>query len=106
MAFQDAAKKASPVILEPIMKIEVIIPVDFFGDVIGDLSSRRGRIEETEDRLNLKVIHGKIPLGEMFGYATGLRSITEGRGNFSMEFDYYEEVPQNITDEIIKGIKK
>ena len=106
MAFQDAAKKASPVILEPIMKIEVIIPVDFFGDVIGDLSSRRGRIEETEDRLNLKVIHGKVPLGEMFGYATGLRSITEGRGNFSMEFDYYEEVPQNITDEIIKGIKK
>jgi elongation factor G len=106
MAFQEGAKKSSPVLLEPIMRIEVTIPVDFFGDVIGDLSSRRGRIEETEDRLNVKLIHGKIPLGEMFGYATGLRSITEGRGNFSMEFNHYEEVPQNIADEITKGTKK
>lgn len=106
MAFQEASKKANPVLLEPIMKIEVIIPTDFFGDVIGDLSSRRGRIEETEDRLNMKIVHAKVPLSEMFGYATGLRSITEGRGNFSMEFDYYAEVPQSIAEEIIKGGRK
>ncbi|MDD3728780.1 MAG: elongation factor G [Candidatus Pacebacteria bacterium] len=106
MAFQEASKKANPVLLEPIMKIEVIIPTDFFGDVIGDLSSRRGRIEETEDRLNMKIVHARVPLSEMFGYATGLRSITEGRGNFSMEFDYYAEVPQSIAEEIIKGGRK
>ncbi len=103
MAFQDGAKRANPILLEPVMKIEVSIPVEFFGDVVGELSSRRGRIEETEDRLNLKIIHAKVPLGEMFGYATGLRSITEGRGNFSMEFDHYEEAPSNITETIVKG---
>lgn len=106
MAFQDAAKKAKPVILEPIMKLEVIIPSDFFGDTIGDLSSRRGRIEETNDRLNLKVIDAKVPLSEMFGYSTALRSLTEGRGNFTMEFDHYDEVPSNIAQEIIDGKRK
>jgi len=106
IAFQAAAKKAKPVLLEPIMKLEVIVPSEFFGDTIGDLSSRRGRIEETKDRLNLKVIDAKVPLSEMFGYATGLRSLTEGRGTFTMEFDTYKEVPQNIAQEIMEGKRK
>ena len=88
------------------MKLEVIVPSEFFGDSIGDLSARRGRIEETKDRLNLKVIDAKIPLAEMFGYATALRSLTEGRGTFTMEFDHYEEVPQNIAQEIIEGKRR
>ena len=103
MALQSAAKRAQAYLLEPIMKLEVVIPEEFFGDVIGDLSSRRGKIEETEDRLNTKVISAKIPLSEMFGYATALRSLTQGRGNFTMEFDDYEEIPANITQEIIEG---
>jgi len=106
MAFQEVCKKAKPILLEPIMKLEVVIPAEFFGDVIGDLSARRGRIEETADRLNLKIISAKIPLVEMFGYATSLRSLTEGRGTFTMEFDCYETVPQNIVQEIIEGKKK
>lgn len=106
MAFQAATKKAKPVILEPIMKMEVIVPADFFGDTVGDLSSRRGRIEETKDRLNLKVIDAKVPLSEVFGYATSLRSLTEGRGNFTMEFNSYEEVPSNIAQEIIEGKRR
>ncbi|RLF03187.1 MAG: elongation factor G [Thermoprotei archaeon] len=106
IAFQDAAKKATPVLLEPIMKLEVVVPTEFFGDAIGDLSARRGRIEETKDRLNLKVIDAKVPLAEMFGYATSLRSLTEGRGTFTMEFDCYKEVPQNIAQEIIEGKRR
>ena len=106
MAFQGAAKKAKAVLLEPIMRLEVIIPEEFFGDTIGDLSSRRGKIEETKDRLNLKIIDAKVPLSEMFGYTTVLRSLTEGRGNFTMEFDNYEEVPSNIAQEIIEGKRK
>jgi len=106
MAFQEAAKRAKPIILEPIMKLEVIVPSGFFGDTIGDLSSRRGRIEETNDRLNLKVIDSKVPLSEMFGYSTAIRSLTEGRGTFTMEFDHYEEVPANIAQEIIEGKRK
>ena len=106
IALQQAAKKAKPILLEPIMKLEVISPADFFGDVIGDLSARRGKIEETKDRLNLKVIDVKVPLSEMFGYATSLRSLTEGRGTFTMEFDHYEEVPQNIAQEIIEGKRR
>ncbi|MFH1036869.1 MAG: elongation factor G [Patescibacteria group bacterium] len=106
MALQEAAKRAKPVLLEPIMKLEVIVPEEFFGDAIGDLSSRRGKIEETKDRLNLKVIDVKVPLSEMFGYATALRSLTEGRGTFTMEFDHYEEVPPNITQEIVEGKRK
>jgi len=103
MALQAATKKADPVLLEPVMKVEVVIPSDFFGDVIGDLSARRGKIEETEDRLNMKIIEGTVPLSEMFGYATTLRSLTEGRGNFTMEFDHYEQVPGNIAQEIVEG---
>jgi len=106
MAFQEAAKRAEPVLLEPIMKLEVVVPSEFLGDVVGDLSSRRGRIEETKERLNMKVIDAKVPLAEMFGYATTLRSLTEGRGTFTMEFDHYEEVPSNIAQEIIEGKRK
>ena len=106
IAFQEAAKKAKPIILEPIMKIEVVVPEEFFGDTIGDLSSRRGKIEETKDRTGLKVIDAKVPLSEMFGYATSIRSLTEGRGTFTMEFDAYEEVPQNIAQEIIDGKRR
>jgi len=106
MAFQSAAKKAKPVLLEPVMKLEVVIPSDFFGDVIGDLSARRGKIEQTEDRLQMKVIDAKVPLAEMFGYATALRSLTEGRGTFTMEFDHYDEVPGNIAQEIVDGKRR
>ena len=106
MALKEAARRAKLILLEPIMKLEVIVPSEFFGDSIGDLSARRGRIEETKDRLNLKVIDAKIPLAEMFGYATALRSLTEGRGTFTMEFDHYEEVPQNIVQEIIEGKRR
>jgi len=106
VALQGASKKAKPILLEPIMRLEVIVPSEFFGDTIGDLSARRGKIEETKDRLNLKVIDAKVPLAEMFGYATALRSLTEGRGTFTMEFDHYEEVPNNIAQEIIEGKRK
>ena len=106
MAFQEAAKKAEPTILEPIMKLEVVAPADFFGDIIGDLSARRGKIEETFDRLQMKVINAKMPLAEMFGYATSLRSLTEGRGIFTMEFSSYEEAPANIIQEIIEGKRR
>jgi len=105
-AVQEAAKRAKLVLLEPIMKLEVITPPDFFGDVIADLSARRGKIEETKDRANLKVIDAQVPLAEMFGYATALRSLTEGRGTFTMEFDHYEKVPDNIAQEIIEGKRK
>jgi len=93
MALQEAARRANPALLEPIMKLEVTIPQEFFGDVIGDLSSRRGRIEDTQDQMESKIIDVKVPLAEMFGYATNLRSLTQGRGTFTMEFDHYEEVP-------------
>ena len=106
IAFQEAAQRAKPVLLEPIMRLEVTIPSDFFGTVIGDLGSRRGKIEETTDRVQMKIIRAKVPLAEMFGYATTLRSLTEGRGTFTMEFDYYEEVPESITQEIIEGRNK
>ncbi len=103
MAFQAACKKATPIVLEPIMKLEASCPEEFFGDVIGDLNRRRGLIEETDDRVGLKIIKGKVPLSEMFGYATSLRSLTQGRGAFSIEFDHYERVPSNIAQEIAEG---
>ncbi len=101
MAFQAAAKKADPIILEPIMKVEVIVPEEYMGDVIGDLNSKRGRIEKMEDRSGAKVIDAMVPLAEMFGYTTTLRSMTQGRASNSMEFDHYEEVPRNVAEEII-----
>ena len=103
MALQHAAKAAKPVILEPIMKTEVITPDGFFGTVISDLSSRRGKIEETKERMDMKVIDASVPLSEMFGYATALRSLTEGRASFTMQFDRYEPVPNNVAQQIIEG---
>ncbi len=103
MALQDGAKKAKPVILEPIMKTEVITPEDFFGTVISDLNSRRGKIEETKERVGMKVLDALVPLSEMFGYATALRSLTEGRASFTMEFNKYEVVPNNVAQQIIES---
>jgi elongation factor G len=106
MAFQEAAKKASPIILEPIMKVQVIVPLEFLGDITGDLNSKRGRIEAINDRTNIKVIDAKVPLAEMFGYATTIRSMTQGRGSFSMEFEKYEQVPKGVEAQLIEGKKK
>ena len=106
MAFQKAAKSAKPVILEPVMKMEVVTPEDFFGQVISDLSSRRGQIKETSERAGMKVIDSIVPLSETFGYATSIRSLTEGRASFTMEFNSYEQVPANIAQEIIDGKRK
>ena len=100
-AFQQAVKQASPALLEPMMSLEVTVPDDSVGDVSGDLSSRRGQVEEMEDRGNLKVIKAKVPLAELFGYTTNLRSITNGRGTSTMEFSHYAEVPQNVAEEIV-----
>jgi len=101
MAFKDAFKKAKPILLEPIMKIEIVIPEEFMGEVIGNFNSRRGRIEEMRQRGNARIIRGFVPIATMFGYATDLRSLTQGRGVYTMEFSHYEEVPKNIADEII-----
>jgi elongation factor G len=105
IALQDAAKAASPIILEPIMKIQTITPADFLGDVTGDLNSKRGRIEGLSDRAMMKVTDAMVPLSEMFGYATKLRSMTQGRGSFTMEFNHYEEVPKSIEQLIVEGKK-
>ncbi len=105
LAFQESSKRAKPILLEPIMRLQVIAPMDFLGDVTGDLNAKRGRIEQITDRANIKVIDVKAPLAEMFGYATKLRSMTQGRGSFTMEFSHYEEVPANITQLIIEGKK-
>jgi elongation factor G len=101
MAFKDGCRKASPALLEPIMKVEVLVPEDFMGDVIGDLNSRRGRILNLEARAGIQVINAEVPLAEMFGYSTDLRSKTQGRANYSMEFLKYEQVPKNISEEIV-----
>ena len=102
VGFREAAKKAKPVILEPIMKVEVVTPEEFLGDVMGDLSSRRGMIKEQADRGTAKVILADVPLASMFGYATEVRSMTQGRANYSMEFGHYYKVPSNVAEEIIK----
>ncbi len=102
MGFKEGARKANPVILEPIMKVEVEIPEEYMGDVIGDLNRRRGQINSMEDRHGNKIVNAFVPLAEMFGYSTDLRSATQGRGTYAMEFDHYEEVPKNVADEIIK----
>ncbi|MDP9743504.1 elongation factor G [Peribacillus frigoritolerans] len=105
MALKNAASKCKPVILEPIMKVEVVIPEDYLGDIMGDITSRRGRVEGMEARGNTQMVKAMVPLSEMFGYATSLRSNTQGRGTFSMHFDHYEEVPKSISEEIIKKNK-
>ncbi|MBI4235314.1 elongation factor G [Candidatus Peregrinibacteria bacterium] len=101
ICFQNAVKKAGPVILEPIMSVEVLVPENYFGDVMGDISSRRGQIQESGDRGLVKFIKAIIPLANMFGYATELRSMTQGRGNYTMEFGHYDKVPVNVAEEII-----
>jgi elongation factor G len=101
MAFKKAVLQASPVLLEPVMKVEVSVPEDYLGDVMGNLNSRRGRIEGMEGRGNLQIVKGFVPLGEMFGYATDLRSRTQGRGTYSMEFSHYDELPKSMAEEII-----
>ncbi len=102
MAFKEAMQKADPVLLEPIMRVEVTMPEEYMGDVIGDMNSRRGRVEGMEDIGNGKMVRGLVPLAEMFGYATDLRSRTQGRGNYSMFFERYEPVPKNIQEKVIK----
>ncbi|MFR5265712.1 elongation factor G [Clostridium sp.] len=101
MAFKNAMAKANPVLLEPMMKVEVVVPEEYMGDVIGDINSRRGRIEGMEARNGAQVIRAFVALSEMFGYATALRSRTQGRGNYSMEFDHYEEVPKSIQEKVV-----
>ena len=105
LAIKEAAKKCNPVILEPIMKVEVVMPEEYLGDIMGDITSRRGRVEGMEARGNAQVVSAQVPLSEMFGYATSLRSSTQGRGTYSMVFDHYEEVPKSISEEIIKKNK-
>ena len=102
MALKNAYDKCKPVLLEPVMKVEVVIPDEYLGDVMGDITSRRGRLDGMEARGNAQVIRAYVPLSEMFGYATALRSNTQGRGNYSMEMDHYEQVPKSIADEVIK----
>ena len=101
IGFQAAARKADPVILEPIMKVEVVTPEQFFGDIMGDLNARRGLIQETGDRGTAKVITAEVPLSEMFGYATDMRSMTQGRASYSMEPSHYAKVPKNKAEEVI-----
>jgi elongation factor G len=105
MAFKKAARIAKPVLLEPIMAVEVVTPEDYMGDVIGDLSSRRGRVEGMEQRGNAHVVRAQVPLGEMFGYATDLRSRTQGRATYTMQFDSYQQVPESIAEEIVKRVR-
>lgn len=105
MGFKEGCRKATPVLLEPYEKVEITVPEEYMGDVIGDINSRRGRIEGMESRAGAQTIRAFVPLSEMFGYATDLRSRTQGRGNYSMEFDHYEEVPKNIAETIIAKVK-
>ena len=106
LAFKEAMQKGAPVLLEPIMKVEVSTPEDYMGDVIGDINSRRGRIEGMDDIGGGKMIRGFVPLAEMFGYATDLRSKTQGRGNYSMFFDKYEQVPKNVQEKVLSAKAK
>ena len=101
MAFKDALQKANCALLEPMMKVEVVVPDEYMGDVMGDISSRRGRVTGMDMHAGLHSIDGIVPLSEMFGYATDLRSKTQGRGTYTMQFAQYEEVPANIADKIL-----
>ena len=102
LALKEAKSKCKPVLLEPIMKVQVVVPDEYLGNVMGDITSRRGRPLGQESRGNALAIDAMVPLSEMFGYATSLRRNTQGRGNFTMVFDHYEETPRNIAEEIIK----
>ena len=103
LGFKEAMKKAGPVLMEPIMSVEVVTPEDYIGDVIGDLSSRRGRIEGMDTRMNTRLVRSFVPLAEMFGYATDLRSKTSGRATYSMQFHHYEAVSADIAEKVLKG---
>jgi elongation factor G len=105
MAFQDAAKKAKPVLLEPVMRVEVVVPKEHMGDVMGNLSSRRGQIQSQEDRGGTQIINARVPLSEMFGYATDLRSRTQGRATYSMHFDRYEQAPSHVSEEVVARVQ-
>jgi len=105
MALKEGAKRANPVLLEPIMKLEIMVPERYMGDVIGDISSRRGIIEGSESRLGITTIKGQVPLAEMFGYATDIRSLTQGRGSFNMEPSHYEDVPSSVAEKIVEGVR-
>ena len=102
---QDAAKKAHPALLEPVMRVEVVVPEEYMGDVIGDITSRRGHIQSMEVRGGSQVINSRVPLSEMFGYATDLRSSTQGRGSYSMHFDRYEPTPASVSEEVIAKVQ-
>ena len=106
MAFKEGCKQAKAVILEPIMKVEITVPTEYMGDVIGDVNSRRGRIEGMDEIQGMEEIRAFIPLSEMFGYATDLRSKTQGRGNYSMEPSHYEEVPKSVHEQIVASKNK
>ena len=101
MAIKDAVAKADPVILEPMMRVEVTMPEEFMGDVIGDLNSRRGQVEGMDSRGSTQVVRSFVPLAEMFGYATDLRSMTQGRASYSMELSHYAEVPSSVAQELV-----
>ena len=101
LGFKEACRQAKTVLLEPVMKVEVITPEDYMGNIVGDLNAKRGQIGQMTDRANAKVVDAMVPLAEMFGYATALRSMSQGRANFTMEFDHYSEVPKNIAEELI-----
>jgi elongation factor G len=105
IAFKEAARKAQPVLLEPIMAVEVVTPEEYMGDVIGDLNSRRGKIEGMTPRKDAQVIKAAVPLAEMFGYSTTLRSMSQGRAIYSMELSYYDETPKAVADQIIEKVK-
>jgi elongation factor G len=104
LAFKDAAKRANPVLLEPVMRVEVVVPEEYMGDVIGDLNSRRGKIQAMEARGGTQIIRSRVPLSEMFGYATDLRSRTQGRATYSMHFERYEQAPQAVSEEVVARI--
>jgi elongation factor G len=101
MAFKDAAKKARPVLLEPVMRVEVVVPKEYMGDIMGDIASRRGHIQSQEDLGGTQIVSARVPLSEMFGYATDLRSRTQGRATYSMHFDRYEQAPSHVSEEVI-----
>ncbi len=105
MAFKEAARKAKPILLEPIMKVEVVTPDDYMGDVMGDLSSRRGKLGGMEQRGSSQVINAQVPLSEMFGYATDLRSRTQGRATYTMQFDSYQQMPSSVQEEIVTRVR-
>ena len=104
IAFRNAARKASPVLLEPMMKVEVVVPSDYLGDVMGDLNSRRGQIHGINPRPDAQVVDADVPLSEMFGYATSLRSMTQGRAIYTMEFKEYRQAPKSVQEEIVEKI--